>query len=332
MDVTVTTHRPSNLEEQEAHRIAEGFPSPEGPTHKIPNALNIEQIHNDPDANWRPNWEDKYRYPEIRVTDTTGETHVFDHAIVNIEDTAPEVDIWMVHDETASNEHTKVTYYRGYGIQSSTFVNSFGTECVAHSVFIKTPDGKDVVLSPCSYRGFIVKYSNGTIRTVGNIERHSRTAQSKQERNPPQEHPYATDDGYITVSADGETYHGIVNVSRPEPSEYVLHTAVGNQITVSDITDVDGALYTVVARHTSTFGHGVTTTGVQRALGVYVDENPRLSSTGEPELKAIGHPNSAAVHKTPSAYRIAALSDIKTGFVKTPSGKVMRSFDSLLRR
>lgn len=333
MTVSVTSHRPNYLEEQEAHRDAEGIPEADGPTHQIPNAINVEQIRNDDQSeNWRTRWKDKYQYPEIRVTDATGTEHVFDHALVNLDETDPEVDIWMVHDETASNEHAKVTYYKGYGIQSETYTDTFDKERTSYSVFIQTRDGEDVVLSPHGYRGFIVKYPTGVMRTFGDIERHSLSAQRQNEKESPQSHPYATDDGQFTITADGDTYAGIVNVTRPEPGEYILHSSHGNRIRVSDITDVEGALYTVTARHESSFGHGVTTTSIQRALGVYIEENPALSPSGEPILRAVGHPDSAAVHKTPSTYRITELQDIESVLVKTPSGNLLHSFDDLLRR
>ena len=332
MNVTVTLKpNDSFLEEQPSHRAAEGIPSTDGETHQIPNAVNIEQQRHE-ERNDGEGYVDgtSWEYPSICVTDTDGVEHSFDSAVVNLDETEPDVDIWMVHDETPSNELAKVTYYTGYGIQSRTFTDSLGTEHVSHSVYIQTLEGEDVVFTPHNYRGFVVSYPDGSRETVGEIDRHSATAKRQNKHNPPQSHPIATETGHMTVTADKETYTDVVNVSAAQQaSKYMLHTRSGNSLTVSEITDVEGALYTVSATHESVFEHGHTTTSVQRAVGAYVESSSDERTANSPILKVVGHPKSASVYKTPVTHKVAALEDIDTGFVKTPSGDVYEAFEIL---
>lgn len=316
MRVTVKEYESVPAPSQYSHKAAEGIGDPVR-EHTFTNVYNIEQHNPDPGTD---------TYPRIVIRDSDGE-HTFASAIPDVSDTEPRVTVTAIRDITPSDVKARTTTLNAYGFQTETVTDTFGDEVVIHGAYVRDQDGDPAVLHS-NHRGYIVTYPDGTTQHYGDTSRHSRTAQKYIGDTIPHDPPYKTDTGHMTVHADGDTYHGVVNTSRPSVDTYALHTVAGNTIHVSEITDVEGALYTVAVRHKDTFGYGKETTTVQNAMGVYVSAEHNVGSH-DLAVFAVGHPDSAGVHKTPYLHQLTKVENVENVFVKHPDGTVTTGLENI---
>jgi len=325
MDVTISKCRSNYLFEQENHRISEGIENSRQEK-EIQDIINIEQVSKPDFEKNSEMWKREYLSPEVRLTKESGEQCVFNHALVDTDTISPTVTVWKIHDETASYDIFRITRFNAYGIQTVPFEDEFGNNRISYEIFVNKLNGETSVYCPSDYRGFIARYPNGCFDEFGEPTRHSKSIQKGNNEKTIQKHPFSSEDGLMTIRADGNEYTGIRNVTRQEESGFVLHSEIGNKIQVNNVNSVSGALYSVTAKNSSTFGYGMTTTGVQRAIGVYVDENPDFGGDN-PILRAVGHPDASSIYRTPRGYKIAELSDLESLVVKTPNGDILNSVD-----
>lgn len=317
----IPQHETRYINQQDTHRTAEGIPLTSGEPIHYTGVTNVRIERTD---GFDPDIFDA-EYPVIHLTFADGHTETLRGSIKD-DETDPLLDIWKMENGDAREEFTKIKHFdHALGFHQYTSTNSFENEITSEHLYIQNPDGQYIQYSPPTGDGYIIKRPSDHIEVVDSPTKFNDNPTYKHKPSPDDfsTHPYKTNAGTLTITADGHDYTDIAFVSRARRGHrrYILHTHSGGLILADDITDVTGPLFTVCATFDGRYGPE--TRSLTRGIGVYIQAG--CGSWNEPSLMGIGHPRSSSTYKAPITYQLAPLSKLTSLVIKTPTGDILNS-------
>lgn len=307
------------------HTTSEGYDS-DGEVQTFDNVKNVreEQYRDKPEYNKSTDIYD-YEYPKVTVEFTNGGEAIISHGLIDLDDTEPEITIRMIEKNSESLGYHQVTEFNCYGFWTNTFIDSFGKERTEYVLLMDNTDNGTVKRYMGCGRGMRVEYPNGSFEYHGKYERFSRRVKAENNHKKATSPPVKGENEFTVSTPQGETR--AINAKRDMSGDNLTYRVIdsdGNSLEVDDINDVEGSLYTIVAKHPSTFGDGTTVTTVSRAIGVYTGVS-QFDTKDNTYLYALGNPNAVGgPYKKPSEHRIANLDNIEELLIKLPDGTIQR--------